>query len=80
MVLGCMSWLCENPADWSYCLLSLFHEKDGDEEEDVFDMAQMTMGCGRRADSLKLALSWVYYGRRGYQGAHFALHGHAPEC
>ena len=30
-------------------------------------MAQMTMGCGRRADSLKLALGWIYYGREGYQ-------------
>jgi glutamate decarboxylase len=27
----------------------------------------MTMGCGRRADALKLALGWIYYGKRGYQ-------------
>jgi hypothetical protein len=30
-------------------------------------MAQMTMGCGRRADSLKMALGWIYYGKEGYQ-------------
>jgi glutamate decarboxylase len=46
---------------------SLFHEQDDDEEEDVYDMAQMTMGCGRRADSLKMALSWIYYGKEGYE-------------
>jgi len=46
--------------------VSLFHG-DGDEEE-VFDMAQMTMGCGRRADSLKMALGWIYYGKEGYGG------------
>jgi len=46
--------------------VSLFHG-DGDEEE-VFDMAQMTMGCGRRADSLKMALGWIYYGKKGYEG------------
>lgn len=46
--------------------VSLFHG-DGDEEE-VFDMAQMTMGCGRRADSLKMALGWIYYGKDGYEG------------
>ncbi|KAG0126895.1 putative glutamate decarboxylase [Tuber indicum] len=43
----------------------LFH---GDEdEEEVFDMAQLTMGCGRRADSLKMALGWIYYGKEGYE-------------
>jgi glutamate decarboxylase len=48
--------------------LSLFHEQDSDDEQDdVYDMAQMTMGCGRRADSLKMALGWIYYGKDGYQ-------------
>jgi hypothetical protein len=48
--------------------VSLFHEQDGDDEQDdVYDMAQMTMGCGRRADSLKMALGWIYYGKDGYQ-------------
>jgi glutamate decarboxylase len=46
---------------------SLFHEQDGDEPDDVYDMAQMTMGCGRRGDSLKMALGWIYYGKGGYQ-------------
>lgn len=45
----------------------LFHEIEGAGDDDVWDLAQMTMGCGRRADSLKMALSWVYYGRDGYQ-------------
>ncbi|KAL7273820.1 Glutamate decarboxylase 2 [Rhizina undulata] len=44
----------------------LFHEAH-DGEDEVFDLAQMTMGCGRRADSMKLAFGWIYYGREGYQ-------------
>ena len=38
------------------------------EEEDVgevWDLADLTPQCGRRGDSLKVALSWVYYGREG---------------
>jgi glutamate/tyrosine decarboxylase-like PLP-dependent enzyme len=44
----------------------LFHE-DKDTPDDVYDMAQLTMGCGRRADSLKMAFGWIYYGREGYE-------------
>lgn len=44
----------------------LFHETDA-ADADAWDLAQMTMGCGRRADSLKMALSWVYHGKEGYQ-------------
>ncbi|RFU36224.1 hypothetical protein B7463_g142, partial [Scytalidium lignicola] len=43
----------------------LFHElNEGDE---VWDLADLTLQCGRRGDSLKLALSWIYYGRSGFE-------------
>ncbi|TQV92672.1 hypothetical protein V2A60_009142 [Cordyceps javanica] len=42
----------------------LFHDPEGAE---VWDLADMTMQCGRRADSLKLALAWVYYGAAGFE-------------
>lgn len=41
----------------------LFHGFEGEEEE--YDLADYTMGCGRRSDALKLYLAWVYQGRRG---------------
>jgi glutamate decarboxylase len=31
------------------------------------DLADMTLQCGRRGDSLKLFLSWQYYGTSGYR-------------
>lgn len=34
---------------------------------EVWDLADLTLQCGRRADSLKLFLSWTYYGSEGYQ-------------
>ncbi|KAL2163421.1 hypothetical protein VTH06DRAFT_5478 [Thermothelomyces fergusii] len=37
-------------------------ENDGE----VWDLADLTLQCGRRADSLKLALSWVYHGAAGF--------------
>ncbi|AEO59915.1 hypothetical protein MYCTH_2308594 [Thermothelomyces thermophilus ATCC 42464] len=37
-----------------------------EEEEEVWDLADLTLQCGRRADSLKLALSWVYHGAAGF--------------
>ncbi|EMD00277.1 hypothetical protein BAUCODRAFT_63868 [Baudoinia panamericana UAMH 10762] len=39
------------------------------QEEDVkefWDLADLTPQCGRRGDSLKLALSWIYYGTTGF--------------
>lgn len=43
----------------------LFHEdNDGGE---VWDLADLTLQCGRRGDSLKLALSWIYYGSSGFE-------------
>lgn len=42
----------------------LFHEEnDGGE---VWDLADLTLQCGRRGDALKLALSWTYYGSSGF--------------
>ncbi|KAI1822475.1 glutamate decarboxylase [Xylaria intraflava] len=51
----------------------LFHG-DGDEdgvngevkEKEYWDLADLTLQCGRRGDSLKLALAWIYYGAEGY--------------
>ncbi|KAH6623516.1 pyridoxal phosphate-dependent transferase [Chaetomium tenue] len=31
-----------------------------------WDLADLTLQCGRRADSLKLALSWIYHGQAGF--------------
>ncbi|ODQ77710.1 hypothetical protein BABINDRAFT_163416 [Babjeviella inositovora NRRL Y-12698] len=41
----------------------LFHNAEGG---DNYDLADGTMGCGRRADSLKLFLAWQYFGTRGF--------------
>jgi len=43
----------------------LFHQED--ESGEVWDLADLTLQCGRRGDSLKLALSWIYYGSSGFQ-------------
>jgi len=43
----------------------LFHE--GNEGGEVWDLADLTLQCGRRGDSLKLALSWIYYGSSGFE-------------
>ncbi|KAL3461267.1 hypothetical protein BJX64DRAFT_277931 [Aspergillus heterothallicus] len=41
-------------------------ELDTDSPE-VWDLADLTLQCGRRADSLKLFLGWTYYGTSGYE-------------
>ena len=43
----------------------LFHDKK-DEGDEVWDLADLTLQCGRRGDCLKLALGWIYYGDEGY--------------
>ncbi|KAF8458245.1 pyridoxal phosphate-dependent transferase [Kalaharituber pfeilii] len=43
----------------------LFHNEV--ENDEVYDMADLTLGCGRKGDSLKLALGWIYYGKEGYE-------------
>ncbi|KHN93817.1 Pyridoxal phosphate-dependent decarboxylase [Metarhizium album ARSEF 1941] len=42
----------------------LFH---GNTEDDFWDLADLTLQCGRRGDSLKLALAWLYYGASGFE-------------
>lgn len=34
---------------------------------ETYDLADLTLQCGRRGDSLKLALGWIFYGREGYE-------------
>ncbi|KAJ0424204.1 hypothetical protein BJY00DRAFT_299349 [Aspergillus carlsbadensis] len=41
-------------------------ELDTDSPE-IWDLADLTLQCGRRADSLKLFLGWTYYGTSGYE-------------
>lgn len=43
----------------------LFHGRDNDDEN--FDLADGTMGCGRRADAFKFYLGWLYYGTDGFR-------------
>ncbi|KAL3475036.1 hypothetical protein BJX99DRAFT_247813 [Aspergillus californicus] len=60
----------------------LFHTEDAEEtgnggieppselepsSPEIWDLADLTLQCGRRADSLKLFLSWTYYGTAGYE-------------
>lgn len=50
----------------------LFHGGDNpedteEENKEYWDLADLTLQCGRRGDALKLALSWVYYGRAGFE-------------
>lgn len=46
----------------------LFHDDaDGGEQELPNDLADMTLQCGRKGDALKLALSWNYYGTKGFE-------------
>lgn len=37
------------------------------DDREVWDLADLTPQCGRRGDSLKLALSWIYYGSDGFE-------------
>lgn len=50
----------------------LFHDSadaeggDAEAEAEVWDLADLTLQCGRRGDALHLALAWVYYGAAGF--------------
>lgn len=44
----------------------LFHSSGPTSGEEVYDLADLTLQCGRKGDSLKLYLSWVYYGTENY--------------
>ena len=43
----------------------LFHG-DPNETDEVYDLADLTLQCGRRGDALKLYLAWVYHGSQGF--------------
>ncbi|KAG7191972.1 uncharacterized protein KQ657_002579 [Scheffersomyces spartinae] len=43
----------------------LFHGRENNEEN--FDLADGTMGCGRRSDALKFYMGWLYYGQEGFE-------------
>ena len=54
----------------------LFHTKQGNSEmapgidqgePDIWDLADLTLQCGRKGDALKLAMAWVYYGSGGFR-------------
>ena len=47
--------------------LSLFHNdaQATPDPAEMYDLADLTPQCGRKADSLKLFLSWQYYGTSG---------------
>ncbi|ROT35742.1 PLP-dependent transferase [Sodiomyces alkalinus F11] len=45
----------------------LFHAAERAEPGDTWDLADLTLQCGRRGDSLKLALAWIYYGAAGFE-------------
>ncbi|EFX04157.1 pyridoxal phosphate-dependent decarboxylase [Grosmannia clavigera kw1407] len=53
----------------------LFHEGEDNKNEaetetktdEVWDLADLTLQCGRHADSFKLALAWVYEGAAGFE-------------
>lgn len=43
----------------------LFHG-DSEPSGDFWDLGDLTLQCGRRPDSVKLALAWTYYGAEGF--------------
>ncbi|KAI4196501.1 MAG: hypothetical protein LQ346_003206 [Caloplaca aetnensis] len=43
----------------------LFHTSE--DSSNVYDLADLTLQCGRKGDALKLYLSWVYHGTDGYR-------------
>ncbi|GAB0137262.1 hypothetical protein EsDP_00005535 [Epichloe bromicola] len=42
----------------------LFHTNAN---EETWDLADLTLQCGRRGDGLKVALAWLYYGADGFE-------------
>ena len=58
-------------------------EREPPPAAEVFDLASFTPQCGRRGDSLKLYLSWVYHGSDGYEkqiDAAFGAAAYMAEC
>ena len=46
--------------------------------DEPYDLADLTLQCGRRGDSLKFFLSWKFYGTRGY--SHMVDNAHDLAC
>lgn len=46
----------------------LFHSSSSTlpDPAEIYDLADLTLQCGRRGDSLKLALGWIFHGKDGY--------------
>ncbi|KAK1050439.1 Glutamate decarboxylase 2 [Friedmanniomyces endolithicus] len=58
------------------------HHDHHNDNREIFDLADLTPQCGRRGDSLKLALSWIYSGTSGYASyidAAFATAAHLAD-
>ncbi|KAK0251031.1 Glutamate decarboxylase 2 [Friedmanniomyces endolithicus] len=58
------------------------HHDHHNDNREIFDLADLTPQCGRRGDSLKLALSWIYSGTAGYAAyidAAFATAAHLAD-
>ena len=61
----------------------LFHNAHGADARDIYDLADLTPQCGRRADAVKFFLALRYYGAgyfgdlvgRGYENAEYLLRG-----
>jgi glutamate decarboxylase len=59
----------------------LFHNEAGTKAEDIYDLADITPQCGRKADSLKFFLALQYYGAKhfsqlvanGYENGEYLL-------
>jgi glutamate decarboxylase len=59
----------------------LFHNAAGTSADDIYDLADLTPQCGRRADAIKFFLALQYYGARhfgdlvatGYRNAEYLL-------
>lgn len=42
-------------------------DSEEESEPELWDLADLTLQCGRRADALKLFIGWNYYGTEGYE-------------
>ena len=54
------------PADYLFHSSSSSPSDASSSSSDVHDLADLTLQCGRRGDSLKLYLGWLHHGSAGY--------------
>ena len=43
------------------------NDSSGNQASEMYDLADLTLQCGRRGDALKLYLGWAYHGSEGYR-------------